>query len=180
MKRCSKCKCEKPLEDFPANTLTRDGRGSWCKNCCAAYYKTTRGRDAVLRAVKRQQDAGYYRFGRGAIPILKQGAEARGIPFSLTAESLESWWHEVPDACSYCGITTEEYKRLRDRIVAYAGTDHDILKFKRVFRSPKHAAINWLTLDRVDNSQGYTLDNLVKCCWFVSVRPTPFLTGPPA
>lgn len=166
MKRCSKCRCEKPPEDFPKNKLTQDGRGSWCRACCATYSKTPRGKAALARGIKRQQDAGYYRFGKGAIPILKQGAEARGIAFSLSAEALETWWHQAPDACSYCGITTDDYKRLRDFVVSYDGTDYEILKFRRIFRSSKHAAINWLTLDRVDNSRGYELNNLVKCCWF--------------
>jgi hypothetical protein len=181
MKRCSKCQCEKSPEDFPKNKLTKDGRGSWCRDCCAAYSdaysKTAAGRVALARAVKRQQAAGYYRFGRGAIPILKQGASARGIAFSLTAESLETWWRQAPDACSYCGITTEEYRRLREFVVSYDGTDYEILKFRRIFRSSKHAAINWLTLDRADNGRGYELDNLVKCCWFCNSIKGSLLTS---
>ena len=125
MKRCTKCQCEKPLEDFPRNKRTRDGKGSWCRACTAAYYKTGKGKEAqakyfktargkaILRqAVARQQATGYYRFGRGAIPILKQGAKKRGITFTLTAESLDRWWQQIPDTYSYCGITTEEFKRL--------------------------------------------------------------------
>ncbi|MBI1955483.1 MAG: hypothetical protein HYS38_03730 [Acidobacteria bacterium] len=170
MKRCTKCQCEKPLEDFPKNKATRDGRGSWCRSCTADYYKTyfetTRGKTALTRAIKSKQAAGYYRFGKGAIPILRQGAKTRGITFTLTAESLETWWQQIPDRCSYCGITTEEFKRLRDFVVSYDGTDYEILKFKRILKSAKHRAINWLTLDRVNNSRGYELDNLVKCCWF--------------
>jgi hypothetical protein len=189
MKRCSKCQCEKPLEDFPKNKATKDGLGSWCRACVAAYYKTGRGKEAqtryfktargkaaLARGVKRQQAAGYYRFGRGAIPILQQGAKVRGIAFSVTAESLEAWWQQIPDTCSYCGITIEEFKRLRDFVVSYDGRDYEILKFKRIFKSAKHRAINWLTLDRVDNSRGYELDNLVKCCWFCNSIKGSLLT----
>jgi hypothetical protein len=193
MKRCSKCQCEKPLEDFPRNKATKDGRGSWCRACAAAYYKTGRGKvvlkeaqtryfksakgkAALARAVKSQQAAGYYRFGRGAIPILQQGARARGIAFSLTAESLEAWWQQIPDRCSYCGITIDEFKRLRDLVVSYDGTDYEILKFKRIFKSAKHRAINWLTLDRADNGRGYELGNLVKCCWFCNSTKGSLLT----
>ena len=166
MKRCSRCQVETPLEDFPTNKATKDGRGSWCKACVVAYQRTAGGKQALARAVKRQQEAGYYRFGKGAIAILRQGAEARGLPFTLSAESLERWWHQTPDRCSYCSITTEEFRRLRDCVIEYEGPDYEIQKFKRIFRSPKHRAINWLTLDRVDNSRGYELDNLTKCCWF--------------
>jgi len=55
---------------------------------------------------------------------------------------------------------------LRDFVNGYTGSDYEISKFKRIFRSPKHAAISWLTLDRLDNARGYELDNLVKSCWF--------------
>jgi len=166
MKRCTKCGATKPLNDFPANKLTRDGKGSWCKACIsantAAYLKTDRGKQTQ----KKQQAAGYYRFGKGAIPILRQNALARGLTFELTADTFERWWHETPDRCVYCGITIQEFIRLRDFIVTYAGTNYEISKFKRVFKSPKHAAINWLTLDRMDNARGYEMDNLVKSCWF--------------
>jgi hypothetical protein len=176
MKRCTKCGLSKPLDDFPANKLTKDGRGSWCKSCVAAYYRTDRGKQALTRGLKKLQDAGYFRFGRGAIPILRQGAKARGLTFTLTADSLDTWWQQTPDHCAYCGISTEEFRRLRDAVVAYAGPDHEIRKFKRTFRSPKHAAINWLTLDRVDNSRGYEVDNLVKCCWFCNTIKGSLLT----
>jgi len=183
MKQCTKCGTSKPLELFPANKNAKDGKGSWCKACVsantAAYLKTDRGKQAqreyfrsdkgkaaLARGMKKQQAAGYYRFGKGAIPILRQGAVARGLTFELTAETLEAWWGDTPDQCAYCGISTQEFLRLRDFILAYAGNDNEITKFRRVFRSPKHAAINWLTLDRMDNARGYEFDNLVKSCWF--------------
>ena len=193
MKRCTKCGFEKPLEDFPGNKLTRDGKGSWCKQCVSAnttaylrtargkqiqkdYYKSDRGKAALARGMKKLQAAGYFRFGRGAIPILRQGALARGLAFTFTPELLESWWRETPDKCAYCGITTAEFVRLRDFVLRYTGSNYEISKFKRVFRSPKHAAISWLTLDRTDNGRGYEPDNLVKCCWFCNSIKGSLLT----
>jgi hypothetical protein len=180
VKRCRKCGSEKPIEDFSRNKLTRDGRASWCKTCTsaatAAYQKTSRGKQALKQGLKKQQDKGYFRFGRGAIYILRQGALARGLTFTLTPESLGNWWRETPDICAYCGITTAEFIRLRDYVNAYAGSDYEITKFRRVFRSSKQAAIRWLTLDRVDNARGYELDNLVKCCWFCNYIKGSLLT----
>ena len=180
VKRCRKCGSEKPIEDFPRNKLTRDGRGSWCKTCVSAnttaYLKTSRGKQVLKQALKKQQDKGYYRFGKGAIPILRQGALARGLTFTLTSESLSNWWRETPDVCAYCGITTAEFIRLRDCVNVYAGSDYEITKFRRVFRSSKQAAIRWLTLDRVENALGYELDNLVKCCWFCNYIKGTLLT----
>jgi hypothetical protein len=93
MKRCTKCGFEKPLDSFPANKHTRDGRGSWCKGCVSAntaaylktdrgkqlqrdYYKSDKGKAALARGLKKQQTSGYFRFGKGAIHILRQGALA--------------------------------------------------------------------------------------------------------
>ena len=33
MKTCSKCKKNKPIEDFPRNGMRGDGRGAYCKLC---------------------------------------------------------------------------------------------------------------------------------------------------
>jgi len=58
----------------------------------------------------------------------------------------------------------------------YSGSDYEIAKFKRCFSSSKHAAIHWLTLDRMDNARGYEIDNLVKSCWFCNSIKGSLLT----
>jgi hypothetical protein len=193
MKRCTKCETDKPLDLFPANKNTKDGKGSWCKACVSAntaaylktdkgkqkqreYFQSDKGKAALARGMKKQLAAGYYRFGKGAIHILRQGAVARGLNFELTADALKVWWGDTPDQCAYCGITTAEFIRLRDFILAYAGNDYEVAKFRRVFSSSKHAGINWLTLDRVDNALGYEFANLVKSCWFCNSIKGSLLT----
>jgi hypothetical protein len=131
----------------------------------------TTHRQRSLRSTVR-----YYRFGKGAIPILRQGAKARGISFELTAETLEAWWHSVPDSCVYCGISIDEYKTLRDFILNYTGDNSMIKRFLRFYRSPKQAAINWMTIDRIDNEIGYEIANIVKCCWFCNSLKSDFFT----
>lgn len=39
MKRCYKCKTEKPLDDFYKTKANSDGLDSKCKTCRNAYYK---------------------------------------------------------------------------------------------------------------------------------------------
>lgn len=41
MKKCTKCKIEKKLEDFPVRKEKKDGRHSHCKVCRAEYDKRT-------------------------------------------------------------------------------------------------------------------------------------------
>jgi hypothetical protein len=127
--------------------------------------KTAKGKAALKRAVAKAADIGYYRYGKGAIPILQQGADRRGISFDLTSDTLEQWWHSQPDTCYYCGTTLEQYLEIRDFILAYHGKNYEVNKFKRFYRSPKHQSIRWMTIDRVENEKGYEPENMVKACW---------------
>jgi hypothetical protein len=46
MKSCSKCRIEKPLEDFYADRLSKGGRRSDCKSCVAARQKGNYSKDS--------------------------------------------------------------------------------------------------------------------------------------
>ena len=131
-------------------------------------------RDALAKSIKKKQDDGYYRYGRGAIPILRQGAAKRGIGFDITPDELERWWMTTPDVCEYCGIELDDYLRLRDFVLMYDGLSWEILKFKRFFRSSKHAKIRWMTIDRKNNTEGYNLANIAKACWFCNSLKSDF------
>lgn len=39
MKRCCRCECTKPLEDFALDKRLKDGRFSWCRECQRAYRR---------------------------------------------------------------------------------------------------------------------------------------------
>ncbi|MBW2086696.1 MAG: hypothetical protein JRI54_11825 [Deltaproteobacteria bacterium] len=177
-KVCTRCGEAKPLSEFHRNARSKDGLHSYCKRCnkekAAAYLKTDKGKASIKKAISRAADKGYYRYGKGAIPILRQAAKKRGIAFDLTVESLEEWWHITPDRCFYCGMTIEEYLRIRDFILSYSGNNFEISKFKRFYRSPKHQAIRWMTIDRKRNDIGYSVDNIVKCCWICNSLKNDF------
>ena len=178
MKTCVRCRLSKPLSEFHKNSRSKDGLYSYCKECnkekAAQYLKTDKGKAALRKAITKKADEGYYRYGKGAIPILKQGAEKRGIVFQITAESLEEWWEKTPDVCYYCGNTIEEYIGIRNFIVSYNGNNCEISKFKRFYRSPKHQSIKWMTIDRKENEHGYTIENMVKSCWICNSLKNDF------
>ena len=180
MKTCVKCKKKKSLSEFHKNSRSKDGLHSYCKDCnkkaAAKFLKTGKGKVALKRAIRKKRDEGYYRYGKGAIPILRQGAKKRGISFKLTAEELENWWLSTPDICHYCGITIEKYIFLRDFVLSYSGMNYEIRKFKRFFRSSKHSSISWMTIDRLNNKVGYEIDNVVKSCWFCNSLKSDFFT----
>jgi len=131
-KLCVRCNLEKPISDFHHNVRSKDGHHTYCKKCnkvkAAAHLKTDKGKASLGKALIKAQDRGYYRFGKGAIPILQQGAKKRGISFDLTAATLENWWHSQPDECFYCGSSLDEYLGIRDFVLSYDGDNFEILK----------------------------------------------------
>lgn len=180
-KTCARCNEAKQMSEFHKNSRSRDGLHSYCKACnkakAAAHLKTEKGKEALKRALARAAAAGYYRFGKGGVSILKQGAQKRNIDFNLTAESFEHWWRSQPDVCHYCCKTIDEYLEIRDFIIAYSGDNFEINKFKRFYRSPKHQRIRWMTIDRVQNAKGYDLSNIVKSCWICNSLKSDFFDG---
>jgi hypothetical protein len=193
MKICASCHIAKPKSEFHKNSRSKDGLHSYCRACNKAktskhlksqkgikylqnYYKTDKGKKIIRNAVEKKRAQGYYRFGKGALPILKQGAKKRGITFSLSIGELEEWWKKTPDICYYCNTGIDEHKRLRDYILEYRGENFEIRKFKRFYRSSKHKRIDWLTLDRMNNELGYTIGNLVKSCWICNSLKSDFFT----
>ena len=101
--------------------------------------------------------------GRGAIRRLRHSAKNRGIEFDLNLREFKKWWDSTPDECSCCGSTIANFIQLRDYIVRYQGTNTEINKFKRMFPA-NFAKLERMVVDRIDNTKGYTIDNINKCC----------------
>ena len=55
MKKCAKCGCEKELNHFHAHKGGSQGRHSWCKDCCNAYYRVNRKRNYSPEQKRRWQ-----------------------------------------------------------------------------------------------------------------------------
>ena len=67
MKTCSRCKEEKPLDQFNRDRMVTDGRQRYCKACMKAYNRTPKRK--VVRARYKASDNGMesearYRRGR--------------------------------------------------------------------------------------------------------------------
>lgn len=59
MKKCSKCKIEKPLDDFHKDSSKKDGLCSKCKPCFRAYYKANKERIAEYKEANQDMIAKY-------------------------------------------------------------------------------------------------------------------------
>lgn len=77
----------------------------------------------------------------------KRNAKSRGILFELTKEQLKEL---IKQDCYYCGNPPlNTVRSFNGRAINYQ------------WREP----VNYNGIDRVDNSMGYTLDNVVPCCY---------------
>jgi len=68
---------------------------------------------------------------------IKTNCPRRGVGFNLNREEFYKWYEGQKKNCAYCGRTLSRFKK---------GDDG-------------------LTIDRLDNSIGYELANIVLCCW---------------
>jgi hypothetical protein len=168
-RKCSKCRKTKPTSEFYKDRRGRDGLRAACKACRkkakAAYRKSAAGRRTRKARRKKLAESGYRRYGKGALATLRRSASRRGLLFDLTAEQLTQWWKNTPDNCAYCGQSIQEFVALRKTIIAYRGDNWGIARFKKFFRNKQYVTMRWLTIDRTNNSKGYTVKNLAKACW---------------
>lgn len=141
MKRCSHCRCVKPLDEFHRHANARDGSGraNMCRECTRESQRRNR---TLLCHRDRSHDRTYYQTHkaeylanssrwrkstpRGRYDTTRTGARNRGLPFLLTFEQFSAFWQKP---CHYCG-----------------------------------GLITTIGLDRVDSSKGYFVDNVVPCC----------------
>jgi len=94
----------------------------------------------------------------------------------MTLEEFANWWNSSADECEYCGLSTFEYRSLLEKMQSYAGSSSTI---KYAISRPNliHTRTVYLTIDRKDNDQGYTLDNMCKACWTCNVTKGCNLTS---
>lgn len=102
MKRCSKCKTEKPLDDFSNNRAARDGKNNWCKQCFNSWkhdkYEELAGRPRKKTAPKS----------------LRQGFKICSLCFlekPLTEFSKNSSMRDMKNP--YCKTCDKEYRSNR-------------------------------------------------------------------
>jgi hypothetical protein len=178
MKRCSKCNLELLINQFAKDNNRKDGLCCWCKNCYIKYRKSyyELNKEEIKKQCKQQSKKYYlthkkerknyyniniekikkYRLTPKYIYIeIKQSAERRDIEFNISREEFINWYNSQEQKCHYCGRTIEEIKQ-------------DI-KEKNTYRIR-------FSIDRKDNNRGYTLDNIVLCCFRCNMTKSNYFT----
>jgi hypothetical protein len=141
MKTCSKCKQEKPLDEFGKQTRSKSGYRSWCKVCHREDGKTRpRKRDFGTEKYKELKRK-YYKNNKETIQ--KQNKE--------WGQTLKGKWHSY----QRCAKTRNYEWNL------------DFCEFSRFWQNDCYycnSPIKTIGIDRLDSSEGYSLDNCVSCC----------------
>lgn len=102
-KTCTKCRKEKPLEDFNKNKSFRDGLAYECRLCAGASFRDYKARNlASVRAKNRAY------FLRKPIEERRKQKRGRRDPFKATSKrlfeaALKRREIHKPEACSRCG-----------------------------------------------------------------------------
>jgi len=166
-KKCTKCLNSVPVGDFYPNKRTNDGLNDCCKQCDSKNSKKWRDNNPKKDTQRRStywknnrkdlllKNREYYKTPHGIFLHTRKSAKKRGIAFDISAAEFEYWWDTQDQKCHYCGLSKEDLNRLEK---------WGNLKTKR------------MTIDRIDSSKGYSLDNIVVACIMCNVIKNRFLS----
>jgi hypothetical protein len=164
MKKCSKCKVEKPLSDFHKDKNRKDGHSYRCKSCKKEYnakYRTKNKEkladyDAKYRAENKEKIAKDYvenkeeRIKYSAKYRAKNKAEQPNCVYQI--KNLEN--NKV-----YIGETTRGELRWKDHLCRLRGNRHPNKLLRADFDKYGEEAFEWSTLKEFENGDK---DNLLK------------------
>lgn len=146
-KKCLKCKLEKECFNFCINKKTTDGLNKICKECKNLYDKTRREKHKSINNCSINTS---YRaknlesFLRCSLNSTKQGAKRRNIEFSLSLKEIIDLFNSQKGLCAISKIPMTS------------------------FIQKGHCNTN-ISIDRIDSSKDYTIDNVQLLCYIVNV-----------
>lgn len=150
MKICTKCTIEKENSEFYSDKRKKDGLRSWCKLCQKEdnkkrefNYNETRKKYRIEHKEEyREKKKVYYIQNKNKVLLKnydwRQTFKGRLASYIRAAKKRNIDWQ----------LTDEEFKFFWDKNCYYCGDK-----------------ILGVGIDRVDSLKGYTLENLVPCCY---------------
>ena len=94
---------------------------------------------------------------------LVQSADKRHKSFDLSCIEFCDWYLNTSQHCEYCGITMPELHKMLEYLKATEHIPEVLIGIKTRYSNIHYSS--HFTIDRVDNTQGYNLSNIVKSCW---------------
>ena len=89
--------------------------------------------------------------------VIRRSAKARGLECSFNSKEFVEWYDKQEKTCYYCGVTAKD--------------------MPDSFRCYKHQKNKRLTIDRMDNNKGYSLENIVLACVRCNAIKSDFFSG---
>ncbi len=142
------------LKRTKENYIDSEGRQQSRWEClCDCGKKTTVVGDSLKR--KNTRSCGCYRLEKTSLPrgesgfnvlysAYKRSAKRRNLNFEITKEQFKELTQKN---CHYCNVVAAQ-----------------IRNGGKTKKTKEHSAYTYNGLDRVDNKQGYVINNLVPCC----------------
>jgi hypothetical protein len=154
MKICSRCTVEKPLDEFITRSQSKDGKGAWCKECAYIYKQEKNNPSNRRESLKlwqrkfrqtqrfREWDSQYRAKYKSSISGLASAM------LSAARNRSRATGHEVTIDREWL------VRKLLPLRCEVTGVELTLDIDKSVQHTPFRPS-----LDRIDNSKGYTEDN---------------------
>jgi len=154
-KKCTSCGLIKCIDEFYKRSSSRNGLHSMCKLCSNAYGRARR------RIPEARQKMREYEKRRNKTEARKNQVKRRCIE---QASSIKKYYQI-------------KGQTVRGRYARYKGTakhrniefNLSFLEFMKLWQKNCHycnSEIKTIGLDRIDNTKGYTVNNIVSCCTY--------------
>jgi hypothetical protein len=105
MKKCARCNIAVSFNQFLSDKRTKDGYGSWCRNCRNEYKRSPRQLKLARKAKKTSRDKNYERYRK-----LEKTRELRN-KFNMTLDDLSRMKAEQNSSCAICNKHESELKK---------------------------------------------------------------------
>ncbi len=146
MKRCSKCKEQKPKSEFSKTRTNKDGLSYVCSPCnreTSRKYRKDNSAEYYERQQRKREEAPTF------ISQMLYNATSRAKKKGFDIDIDVAFLTELLEASDYkCAVT---------------GQTMTLLSLNRKKANPFRAS-----LDRIDSSKGYTKGNVRLVCWAVN------------
>ena len=156
MKKCSKCKIQKPLVEFHRNKRAKDGRKSHCKSCTAQHYEENKEkiieRVARYRAENKEKIAEYFSQYREenkekrAVCAARYRAKNKAEQPSCVYQIINLINNKV-----YIGETTRGELRWKDHLARLRGNYHRNKLLQEDFNKYGEEAFEWSILKEFED-----------------------------